>query len=317
MSITGLTSRAIIGEFYKRLEQDAGPSWLPQISMKMDSDQESETYKWLGQVPTMREWKGGRNAKGFFTNSYSITNKKWEATLEVMLEDLRRDKTAQTIIRIGELAQRANAHPAKLLSELIVDGEATDCYDGQYFFDTDHTEGNNTTSQSNDLSIDISALPASVHGATTSPSTEEMNLVIRQCIAAILGFKDNENEPMNEDAKNFLVMTPTSLFDTALGATTLNVFGSNADNVLQKVNWNIQVVSNARLDSDWTAQVAVFRTDGSVRPFIVQEEVPLTVSAIAEGSELEFREDMHQYGVMESMNVGYGYWQHACLATMT
>jgi phage major head subunit gpT-like protein len=314
MSITGLTSRAIIGEFYKRLEQDAGPSWLPMLSMKMTSDQESETYKWLGQVPAMREWIGGRHAKGFFGNSYTIKNKKWEATLEVMLEDWRRDKTGQTMIRIGELAQRANAHPASLLSALILAGESTVCYDNAYFFDTDHLEGNNVTNQSNDLSVTIASLPASVHGSTTIPSVEEMSLVILKCIQAIKGFKDNENEPMNEMANSFLVMVPTSLFGVALSAVTAGTLGSNATNVLKNAGFNVQVAANARLT--WTAQIAVFRTDGSVRPFIVQEEIPLTVSAIAEGSELEFKEDMHQYGVMESMNVGYGYWQHACLATM-
>lgn len=314
MAITGLTSRAIIGEFYKRLEQDPGPSWLPLISMKMESDQDSETYKWLGQVPAMREWIGGRHAKGFYENSYTIANKKYEATLEVLLEDWRRDKTGQVMIRIAELAQRANAHPASLLSSLIISGESTTCYDGQFFFDDDHVEGNNTTSQSNDLSIDISALPASVHGSTTSPSAEEMSLVIMQCVQAIKGFKDNENQPMNENANSFLVMVPMSLYSIALTAVNANSLGSNATNVLTNSGFNLQVAANARLT--WTEQIAVFRTDGSVRPFIVQEEVPLTISAIAEGSELEFKEDMHQYGVMTSMNVGYGYWQHACLATM-
>jgi len=315
MSITALGSRAIIGEFYKQLEQNPAPAWLPAISMKMESDQASETYKWLGQVPAMREWIGGRLAKGFYGNSYTIANKKYEATLVVELEDLRRDKTGQVMVRIGELAQRANAHPASLLSALIIAGEATACYDGQYFFDTDHKEGNNTTSQSNDLSIDISALPASVHGSTTVPSVEEMSLVILQCIQAIKGFKDNENQPMNELANNFLVLAPTSLYGIALSAVTATTLGSNATNVLPRAGFNIAVDVDPR--STWTEQIAVFRTDGNVRPFIVQEEVPLTISAIAEGSELEFKEDQHQYGVMSSMNVGYGYWQHACLATMT
>jgi len=315
MSIQALTSRAIIGEFYKQLEINASPAWLPMISMKMESDQASESYNWLGQVPAMREWIGGRLAKGFYSNNYTITNKKYEATLVVELEQWRRDKTGQVMVRIGELAQRANSHPASLLSALIIAGESTTCYDGQYFFDTDHVEGNNTTSQSNDLSIDISALPASVHGSTTVPSVEEMSLVILQCIQAIKGFNDNENEPMNEMANNFLVMAPTPLYGIALSAVTARALGSNATNILPDSGFSISVAANPRLS--WTAQIAVFRTDGTVRPFIVQEEVPLTISAIAEGSELEFKEDQHQYGVMSSMNVGYGYWQHACLATMT
>jgi phage major head subunit gpT-like protein len=285
------------------------------ISRLFESDQESETYNWLGQVPQMREWVGRRQAKGFFENTYSIANKKFEATLEVLLEDLRRDKTTQTMIRVGELAARAAAHWASLMSTLILNGETTVCYDGQYFFDTDHKEGNNTTNQSNDLSIDISALPAAVHGSTTLPSAEEMSQVILQCVQAIIGFKDNENEPMNENAQNFLVMTPISLMTPALSAVTSDSFGNGATNLIPNAGVNIQVAGNARLT--WTEQIAVFRTDGDVKPIIAQEEVPIRMQAVAEGSELEFEEDMWRFGVMASREVGYGYWQHACMATMT
>ena len=50
-----LSSRAIIGMFYELLEQNTGASWIDVLSNLFDSDQESETYKWLGQSPAMRE----------------------------------------------------------------------------------------------------------------------------------------------------------------------------------------------------------------------------------------------------------------------
>ena len=67
---------------------------------------------------------------------------------------MRRDKTGQIDIRIREQVQRAQAHWAKLLSDLIIAAESTVCYDGQYFFDTDHSEGDSGT-QDNDLSIGV------------------------------------------------------------------------------------------------------------------------------------------------------------------
>ena len=63
MSAASLSSRAIIGEFYNTLEQNTGALWVPGTSMLVTSDQESETYKWLGMAPAMREWVGGRVAK--------------------------------------------------------------------------------------------------------------------------------------------------------------------------------------------------------------------------------------------------------------
>lgn len=68
MSASALSSRAIIGSFYRRLKQDTGMKWVAAISNYFQSDQDSETYNWLGQVPVMREWVGGRQAKGFTTN---------------------------------------------------------------------------------------------------------------------------------------------------------------------------------------------------------------------------------------------------------
>lgn len=317
MSAATLGSRAIIGEFYKTLEQDLGNSWIPGLSNYFTSDQDSETYKWLGMVPQMREWIGGRNAKGFRDNGITIENKHFEATLEVLVRELRRDKTGQVLVRVRELAQRANAHWAKLLSTLILNGNASVCYDGQYFFDTDHAEGDSGT-QSNSISVDISALPGAVHGSTTAPSVEETQGSIMSAIQAIYGFKDDQGEPLNENARNFLVMVPPSLWQPAMSAIYTPIAGALQSSLdqIRMGGLTIIPVVNARL-STWTANFAVFRTDSEVKPFIRQEEEPIQMKAIAEGSELEFKEDKHHYGLDSWRNVGYGIWQNACLVTMT
>jgi len=319
MSGIGLTtSRAIIGEFYARLSQNVGAEWVPAVSMLMPSVQETENYKWLGMSPAMRQWIGGRHAKGFKTQGLSITNLEYEATLEVLTRELRRDKTGQIMTRVRELADRANSHWASLLTTLIVAGVSSVCYDTQYFFDTDHADPGATysTSQDNDLSIDISAEAAAVHGTITAPSTEEMRQCILKAIAAIVGFLDDEGEPMNENANSFIVMTPLNLYPSALAACSLPIVAGGEQNVLAKAGYQLTPVANARL-TNATAVFYVFRTDGQVKPLIRQEEVPITIEAIAEGSELEFNEHKHRYGVWASRNVGYGYWQHACVVTMT
>ena len=190
-----LTERQIIGTFYKALAQDEGASWISLLSNYFTSDQSSEEYAWLGMSPAMREWVGGRNAKGLPESNMTIVNKHYEATLDILVRDLRRDKSGQALIRIAEMARRANAHWASLLSTLIIDAEATACYDGQYFFDTDHSEGDSGT-LSNDISVDISALPVGQAGSTAAPAVPEMQFAIMKGIEAIVGFKDNQGEPM-------------------------------------------------------------------------------------------------------------------------
>lgn len=301
-----LTSRAIIGEIYNRLNT-ADDSWVMRYAMKVSSRQAIETYGWLGMVPAMREWIGGRDPKKLREFTWAVTNKDFEGTLEVLVSELRRDQSGQLMIRIGEFARRALSHPAKLMTAKIVDGPAAACYDGQYFFDIDHSEGA-SGSQDNDKT--------SAAATGTSPTTQEMRDAILGCIQAILGFKDDQGEPMNDGARTFEVMVPITYWAAALSAVGLPVLGGGEVNLLANIDgFTIKVQPNARLT--WTDKFAVFRTDGDTKPFILQEEQPLNVSAIAEGSELEFREKKHWYGVDWIGNVDYGFWQHGCLHTFT
>jgi phage major head subunit gpT-like protein len=119
---------------------------------------------------------------------------------------------------------------------------------------------------------------------------------------------------MNEGASKFLVMVPVTFASAALSAVTNPVLTSGRTNTIVNSDFDISVVTNSRLT--WTTKFATFRTDGNVKPFIRQEEEEVKIKAIAEGSELEFNENKHHYGVNASRNVGYGYWQHACLATL-
>jgi len=180
MGAQGLGSRSIIGKFFRALEQYTGLSWIQLVSVLFDSDQESETYKWLGQSPVMREWIGGRHAKGFRENGITIVNKEFEATLDIPVKWMRRDKTGQIDVRINEMAQRAVGHYGSLLSTLIKNGTGATsglCYDDQYFFDDDHSEGESGTQKNLLTNSEVAALQ--VANATRPTITE--------AIAAILG----------------------------------------------------------------------------------------------------------------------------------
>jgi phage major head subunit gpT-like protein len=308
-----LSSRAIIGMDFARMEANPGLVWVNAISNLFTSDQASEDYKFLGFSPAMREWIAGRQAKGLRGNEFSIINKHYEATLEIARRDLRRDKTAQILARVEEFADRAATHWPSLLSTLIVDAESTVCYDGQFFFDTDHSEGA-SGSQSNDISVTIANLPVAVHGSTTNPSVEEMQQVILQGITQILGFKDDQGEPMNENATSFIVKVPMSLYMTALAAVSTILNAAKAQNMNPASLMNVQIVPNARLT--WTTKIAIFRTDSPVKGLIRQSEQDIEFKAKAEGSEFEFDNDAWQFGIDSWRNVGYGYWQRACLVTM-
>jgi phage major head subunit gpT-like protein len=313
-----LSSRAIIGRFYQTLEAGFAGSWASRLGMLFSSDQASEEYKWLGMSPALREWIGGRQAKGLRSVGYTITNKTFEATLAIAVDDLRRDKTGQVLVRVDEMADRANQHWEKLLSDLITGGAATACYDGQYFFDSDHSEGDSGTLKNTLTATEVTTLNV---GTATAPTAAEMAEALLGVIGYMYGYKDDQGEPINGEARNFLVMVPVPFWGaavTAVSANLLNKAAGSLDNPLQGVmrqGISIDVVANPRLT--WTTQFAVFRTDGRAKPFILQEEEGLRISAIAEGSEEEFKNDRHLYGIKAIRNAGYGLWQYAALATLS
>lgn len=314
-----LSSRAIIYSYYKALEQNTGAAWVPAVSNYFTTDQPEEEYAWLGRAPLMREWIGGREPKGLTDNGLTVKNKLFEATLELQIDDIRRDRTGQIMARVTEMAQRTNTHWAKLLSTLILNAESQVAYDGQFFFDTDHSEGESGT-VSNDIQIDISDAPVLVHGASAAaPSVEEFQWAVVQAISRFQLFKDETGEPMNEDANSFLVMVPTSYWPVAsraLFAPATDVPNSQAGLAsIRSEGFSINYVANPRLNS-WTDKFAIIRTDSPVKPFIRQEETGVQMKAIAEGSELEFTKRMHWYGVETWRNAAYGMWQHAMLVQL-
>lgn len=318
--VLGLSSRAIIGTFYARLEQYAGGSWASQLCMNTQSDQESETYKWLGMAPAVREWTDERVVKALRTYGETIINKKWEATLGISVDDLRRDKTGQIMVRIGDMARRVVDHPQSLISTLIINGGGTTsglAYDGQYYFDTDHSEGDSGTVINDLAAAQVAALNVVTAAA---PTQSEMSLAINGAITYMRSFLDDTGQPINGGATGFAIMCPSNLAGAAQAAiteqTVLGASGVIASNTLVRSGLSLSLIHNPLLDASTTI-FYVFRTDAVAKPFIFQQEYPPQIQAIAEGSELEFTKDEHQYGLKMSNNVGYGLWQYAVRCTLS
>lgn len=304
---TKITSEGVRGMILHRLETGSA-SWVSEISMRMTSSQAAEDYGWLGNVPGLREFVGGRTPKEIAEKSFIVTNEDYEGSIIFLSKDVRRDKLGMITTRVNQLADRALDHPAKLLSSLIMSGESEVCYDGQYFFDTDHSEGV-SGSQSNDITHPVVL--------NTAPTSDEMAKAIVAGIQAMYALKDDQGEPMNQSAMNFMVMVPVPFMGVALEAVAalLGSGGATATIAALKGNFTINVVTNPRLT--WTTKFAIFRTDEAAKPFILQEEDIPDVIALGEGTEYEQLNKKHLYGVDWTGNVAFGYWQHGVLVSLT
>lgn len=311
-----LSSADVIAALMMALEQDDGEGIVARLAGPvLMGAREYETLRWLGATPSIREWIGQRHAVRPRDNEFVVRNVKYEATLNVFVDELRRDRFGMIQQRINELADRQRRHWYKLLLALINAGATTACYDGQFFFDTDHSEGDSGT-QSNDITVDISALPvpADEQGSITAPSPKTLQLVVQRGIEQIVSFIDDQGEPMNEMAMEFHVVVPTTMVGNAITAVSAPQLYAMTNSLAVDGAWRVTASTSPSITE--TDAVYVFRTDGNSKPFVRIEERPLNISAIAEGSETEFREDRHEYGIDFTRAADYGMWQHACLVTM-
>jgi len=135
----------------------------------------------------------------------------------------------------------------------------------------------------------------------------------------MLGIVDDRAKPMNENAKNFLVMTGPSLWMYLVPAIvnqTINQGDTNTIKSLQQDGFNVRVAANPRLTH--TVEFEVYRTDAPLKPFIRQEEIPLEENLDVFGPESEHYRlnDQMLVKAYTRRAVGYGRWQYAAHATL-
>jgi phage major head subunit gpT-like protein len=111
------------------------------VATIVQSNSSEEVYGWLGDIPKLREWIGERHVKSLASKGYSIVNRKFEATIGVKRDDIEDDKLGLYGTRFEMLGNSAATHPDEITFELINAGFTSLCYDGQFFFDTDHPVG--------------------------------------------------------------------------------------------------------------------------------------------------------------------------------
>lgn len=293
---TGLLTKGLRSEFFNRFE--ATQTYHQDLATRVPSSSDSETYRWLGTVPRMREWGTGRLARGLRTESYSVENLKYEATIEVDRDEIADDQTGQIRIRIGELAQRAATHKDYLLSQLLINGGAAGyhSYDGVPFFGDTHQSGA-SGAQNNDLTCSASD--------ADNPTTDEFKGSIKKAIAQILAFKDDHGEPMALSASGLACVVAPQVYYSALEAISATVIGQTT-NVLQGA---ARVIALPWLTS--AATWYLLKTDGVVRPFIFQDREPVEFGSLTEASEDGFKREKLLFGVRARYRLTYGYWQFA------
>jgi len=140
MQITPQNLNIVFNAFNAAFQRGLGqaPSQWSVVATRMPSTTKQEIYGWLGKIPGVRKWLGDRHVHGLAAHSYTITNEDWEQTVAVSRNDIEDDQYGLYAPMMQQMGQAAGAFPDELLFGLLTAGFDTACYDGQYFFDTDH-----------------------------------------------------------------------------------------------------------------------------------------------------------------------------------
>lgn len=115
-----------------------GTEHWKQVAGYITSGSKSNTYAWLTQFPAFRQWVGSRLHKAVAEEAYTVDNKKFESTIDIPRENIEDDDFGQ----YGDITQSYGQAVIDLMNDLIFQaiksGFSSLCYDGQYFFDSDH-----------------------------------------------------------------------------------------------------------------------------------------------------------------------------------
>ena len=110
----------------------------PRIATTVNSTQREQRYGWMGKLPKVREWIGPRIVQNISEGEYTIKEKKFELTIGVDKDDIETDNLGHYTMLFQSMGEATVLDPEQMIWDLLKAGFTTNCYDGQYFFDTDH-----------------------------------------------------------------------------------------------------------------------------------------------------------------------------------
>lgn len=296
-----VTLRTLTKKFDNRLA--SATPFYPRMCNVIQSNGADEAYGFLGSMPGIREWLGDRQFKELRAANFTIANKHWESSLLIKKTDIRDDRMGMYGPLMEDLAVEAAYHPDELFFQALIAGESTACFDGQYFFDTDHSWGD-SGSQSNDLTATAAT--------STIPTAAEFRTAFHAARAAMLKFTNDQgkllNRPVSTGLSNLVVLVNPDFEVIANEALRSTILSNNSNIVIDAPT----IISSAYLTD--TSKMYLFNLEGALRPFVFQAREPLT-RQMKDMDDLETKDV--KFMTEARYNVGYLAWWKGVLTTFT
>lgn len=300
------------------------PGLLVQLAIMIPSivaAGQSEQHAWLGSSPSMREWVGKRLVQQPLAFDYAIKNKKYEVSGNMPLDLLNNDKTGEAQLWLDDLLSALPLWYEETIAGLINGAEAATCFDGQFYFDTDHQYGKQSAAWSNDLTF------AAATG--TALTVSEAASLLSAAIEALRAFPDDQGRLIANrgmSAVDVIVKPGTAnaaALRQAINSDTIDTGSGTITNPLKGQDVSINLLSDGLITlADTKVVVARSRRkgDAAARPFVFQENITeRRIDVLGESNAKQYVVENDGYGLFIKVvgNAGYGLPSHAVLTTVT
>lgn len=271
--------------FSKEYQGGGDPLW-PAIASKVTSNALSEEHDFLNSFPKMRELLGEAVVQNLRASKFVITNKEWEATIELPERLVRTDKFGILGNRAEMMGRSARIHPDELIAQLLKDGFTTGLdYTGTSFFGA------------NKVSYD-GAVPF------TNSGTGQLNTARFEAGRANLKNRLNDvGQPLGLGKDLVLVVSPTwePTARKIVVAESVNGGDTNVNKGTARVEVWPQLAASG-MDNYWFLMEAGW----PVKPFVFQEEQAPAYSQVTNPQDsYVVRYHKFLFQVYASYNAGY------------
>lgn len=271
------------------------------LAAEIPSTSTSNTYPALDVQPRLRQWVGARQLRNIKERSYVLTNVDYEGSFSISANDVADDNIAAYASSVQHLARSARLWPNDLVVAAMVGGAAAVCYDGQFFFDTDHpleVQGAAATTQSN----------RNTGTALTAANYESVR-------NAMMIRKAADGEPMGVRPTHLIV--PQGLEATAKRIVKAENVGYVANNSSTATDSNMnfgtaEIMVIPELDASSATTWYLADLSKGLKPFVFQlRKTPNNL--VVRNSPTDdnmFETNTVQVGCHGRGAAGYGFWQY-------
>lgn len=281
----------------------AGDTTYEQWAQTVTSNSKSMVHGWLDKFPKLREWIGPRDVNNYVAQSYTLTNKKFELTMGVEVDDIDDDQYGLYAPAAEMMGMQAKEWPDDQLTPVLEAGPTSNTFDGVPFFSASHPQdtANLATVQSNLFTTN----------AFTAANLATSRSNMRK-------FKGRDGKPLGMNLK--AVMLPPELEQAGLqlanGEFIVATFGANAATGSQTnvLRGSFTPIINPKLTSATTWYG--FDNRWPLKAMIWQLRMaPRFTLKVNPNDDNVFKDDQYLMGVKARGVGGYGLWFMACQNT--